>query len=109
MRGARLRWEHRGDPAAQFDGLQPVYSGERDFIFARAGDCGGDAAREFRAPGAASVSRSFQLVLKHGLDFAAALIGLIALLPFFAPIAVCVWLDSPGPVFFRLRMAGRGG
>ncbi|MGA8224878.1 MAG: sugar transferase [Candidatus Acidiferrales bacterium] len=55
------------------------------------------------------MSRDFQLVLKRGFDFVAALIGLIALLPLFALIAVCVWLDSPGPVFFRLRMAGRDG
>lgn len=50
-----------------------------------------------------------QLALKRVLDFTAALGGLIVLLPISALIAVCVRLDSPGPAFFRLRMAGRGG
>jgi lipopolysaccharide/colanic/teichoic acid biosynthesis glycosyltransferase len=55
------------------------------------------------------VTRHLQLTVKRGLDFVASLAGLIALLPVFALIAVCVWLDSPGPAFFKLRMAGRGG
>jgi lipopolysaccharide/colanic/teichoic acid biosynthesis glycosyltransferase len=55
------------------------------------------------------VTRNSQLALKRGLDFVAALVGLVALFPVFVLIALCVWLDSPGPVFFRLRMAGRGG
>jgi len=55
------------------------------------------------------VSRNSQLVLKRGFDFLVALVGLIALFPVFVLIALCVWIDSPGPVFFRLRMAGRGG
>lgn len=55
------------------------------------------------------MTRDLQLGLKRGLDFLAALAGLITLLPIYTLIAICVWLDSPGPVFFRLRMAGRDG
>jgi lipopolysaccharide/colanic/teichoic acid biosynthesis glycosyltransferase len=51
----------------------------------------------------------FQLSLKRAFDVAAALIGLLALIPLFALIALCVCIDSPGDVFFKLRAAGRDG
>lgn len=50
-----------------------------------------------------------QLSLKRAFDVVAALLGLLALVPLFALIALCVCLDSPGDVFFRLRAAGLGG
>ena len=46
---------------------------------------------------------------KHAIDFVLVLIGVTILLPVFVAIAVLIKLDSPGPVFFRQRRAGRNG
>lgn len=46
---------------------------------------------------------------KRAFDFAVALIGIIFLLPLLGLIALLIKLDSPGPVFFRQKRAGRGG
>lgn len=51
----------------------------------------------------------FQLVIKRAFDIAVSLLALLILLPVFALIAISISLDSNGPVFFRLRSAGRGG
>jgi undecaprenyl phosphate N,N'-diacetylbacillosamine 1-phosphate transferase len=40
---------------------------------------------------------------------ALAFVGLLTLFPVFVLIGMSIWLDSPGPVLFRLRAAGRGG
>ncbi len=42
-------------------------------------------------------------------DIAIAACGLLAAVPLFGLIAIAVRLDSPGPVFFRHRRAGRRG
>jgi undecaprenyl phosphate N,N'-diacetylbacillosamine 1-phosphate transferase len=55
------------------------------------------------------LASKIQLSLKRAFDVVAALLGLLALVPLFALIALCVCLDSPGDVFFRLRAAGLGG
>ena len=55
------------------------------------------------------MASKIQLSLKRAFDVVAALLGLLALVPLFALIALCVCLDSPGDVFFRLRAAGLGG
>ena len=47
--------------------------------------------------------------LKRALDVCAATVGLLALAPLIAVIAVAVKLTSPGPVLFRQRRIGRGG
>jgi undecaprenyl phosphate N,N'-diacetylbacillosamine 1-phosphate transferase len=52
---------------------------------------------------------NFQLSLKRVFDVAISVLGLLALIPLFALIAVCICIDSPGHVFFRLRAAGRDG
>lgn len=44
---------------------------------------------------------------KHAIDFVASLLGLIALSPLFAAVAVLIKLDSPGPVFFRQARVGK--
>jgi lipopolysaccharide/colanic/teichoic acid biosynthesis glycosyltransferase len=49
------------------------------------------------------------LLAKHGVDFALALFGVICLLPVIGLVAVFIKLDSPGPVFFKQKRAGRGG
>jgi lipopolysaccharide/colanic/teichoic acid biosynthesis glycosyltransferase len=51
----------------------------------------------------------FQLAIKRVLDIAASFFGLIIMAPLFALVALCVSLDSPGDIFFKLRVAGRDG
>jgi lipopolysaccharide/colanic/teichoic acid biosynthesis glycosyltransferase len=46
---------------------------------------------------------------KHTVDFLLALLGIVSLLPVFTLVAVLIKLDSPGPVFFRQKRAGRNG
>jgi lipopolysaccharide/colanic/teichoic acid biosynthesis glycosyltransferase len=46
---------------------------------------------------------------KRGLDILVAALALLVLLPFFAIVAAAIKIDSPGPVIFRQRRAGRGG
>jgi exopolysaccharide biosynthesis polyprenyl glycosylphosphotransferase len=48
-------------------------------------------------------------VLKTALDYFGAAIGLVALCPAFLVIGLLIKLDSPGPVFHRRRVLGRGG
>lgn len=48
-------------------------------------------------------------MVKRVFDTAVALIGLIALAPVFAVIAVLIKLDSPGPVFFKGKRVGQQG
>lgn len=48
-------------------------------------------------------------VAKRLLDLVFAAAGLFLLAPLMTVIAVCVRLDSPGPVFFRQLRVGRGG
>jgi undecaprenyl phosphate N,N'-diacetylbacillosamine 1-phosphate transferase len=47
--------------------------------------------------------------LKRAFDVGIAFLGLLALIPVFTLIALCVCIDSPGDLFFRLRAAGRDG
>jgi len=47
--------------------------------------------------------------VKRGFDLAATLVGLVAVAPFFAALALAIRLDSRGPVFFRQRRVGRHG
>lgn len=54
------------------------------------------------------VSRSQDLA-KRSFDLAASAIGLSVLSPVLGLAAVCIRLDSPGPVFFRQVRVGRGG
>jgi len=48
-------------------------------------------------------------VLKALEDYIGAFLGLLALSPLFVVLAIMVKLDSPGPIFFRRRVMGRGG
>lgn len=47
--------------------------------------------------------------LKRTLDVIGAIFGLIFLFPALLAAAVCVRLESPGPILFRQRRTGRGG
>lgn len=53
--------------------------------------------------------REFQFALKRGIDLAIAFLGLLLLIPAFVLIAIASSLDSPGPVFFAVRVAGQDG
>jgi undecaprenyl phosphate N,N'-diacetylbacillosamine 1-phosphate transferase len=59
--------------------------------------------------GARKLPRKLQLALKRVFDLVLSLLGLVVLAPVFALIALCISLDSPGDVFFKLRVAGRDG
>ncbi len=55
------------------------------------------------------MKRQTNFAVKRAFDLGASTLGLFFLAPFFAAVAVAVVLDSSGPVFFRLRVAGRNG
>ncbi len=57
---------------------------------------------------AVTVNRPSRL-LKRGIDFLIAGLGLVLLSPLIAYIAIRIKLDSPGPVFFRQARTGLGG
>jgi lipopolysaccharide/colanic/teichoic acid biosynthesis glycosyltransferase len=48
-------------------------------------------------------------MLKRVFDLALSLLGLVVLPPVFGLIALCISLDSPGDVFFKVHVAGRDG
>lgn len=45
--------------------------------------------------------------LKRLFDFVLALIGTIILLPFFIIIGLIIFIDNPGPIFFRQKRVGK--
>jgi lipopolysaccharide/colanic/teichoic acid biosynthesis glycosyltransferase len=55
------------------------------------------------------LKRRFQLGAKRAFDVVFAAVGLLVLLPAFVGVAIAIILDSPGPVLFKLRVAGRNG
>ena len=55
------------------------------------------------------MSRGIQLGVKRAVDLLVAACGLILLLPVFVVMGILIKLDSPGPIFFRLKVAGCKG
>jgi exopolysaccharide biosynthesis polyprenyl glycosylphosphotransferase len=49
------------------------------------------------------------LLLKRVIDILVSALGLVALSPIFAVIAIAIALDSPGPVFYRSYRVGKKG
>src|SRR5262249_13402928 len=47
--------------------------------------------------------------VKRAMDMAAALAGLVLLLPVIVLVALAVKITSPGPIFFRQKCCGRNG
>lgn len=47
--------------------------------------------------------------LKRGLDLVGALVGLALTLVLLVPIAAAIWLDNPGPIFYRQVRCGFRG
>lgn len=54
------------------------------------------------------LSRS-SAAIKRLMDILVSLVGLLAVAPLFAVVALLIRLDSPGPVFFRQTRVGRDG
>ena len=50
--------------------------------------------------------REWSYIVKQGLDYAGAALGLILLLPLMVMVAIAIKLDSRGPVFFSQRRHG---
>lgn len=46
-------------------------------------------------------------IIKRGLDVVLATCGIIVTLPLYPVIAAAIFLETPGPIFFRQRRAGR--
>ena len=49
------------------------------------------------------------LAVKRLIDIVVSSVLFICVLPFFPIIALLIYLDSPGPIFFKPRVIGRGG
>jgi len=56
-----------------------------------------------------SFAANRDLLWKRPLDLSLTLIGLLAIWPVLAVVALAVWLSSPGPVFFIQTRIGRNG
>jgi len=59
--------------------------------------------------GGVSARRSGVKKTQRALDVFFTLLGLLLLWPLFAVIALCIRLDSPGPVLFKQKRVGRDG
>ncbi len=59
--------------------------------------------------GGVSARRSGTKTAQRALDLLFTALGLLLLLPVFGLIALCIRLDSPGPVLFKQKRVGRGG
>jgi lipopolysaccharide/colanic/teichoic acid biosynthesis glycosyltransferase len=57
----------------------------------------------------ATSHRTWWTVVKRAIDVAAALLLLTAIMPLLLIVAVLIKLDSPGPVFYRVRRVGYRG
>jgi len=53
--------------------------------------------------------RALDLALKQAMDYTLGFLALVALSPLMAAIAVAIRIETPGPVFYRRRVIGRGG
>lgn len=58
--------------------------------------------------GQALLSRH-QLLGKRLMDIGLSLVGMVLFAPFFPLLALAIWLDSPGSVFYRQIRSGRAG
>jgi lipopolysaccharide/colanic/teichoic acid biosynthesis glycosyltransferase len=56
-----------------------------------------------------SIRRRFDDMVRRQIDILAAFFGLLFLSPLFLLIAIAIRRDTPGPVFFRGRRAGKDG
>ena len=54
-------------------------------------------------------SSGFYLVANRLFDIVSSLFGLLLLLPFLPLVALLIYLDSPGPIFYTQERVGKGG
>ena len=55
------------------------------------------------------LTRPFNRLIKRGMDIVLASLGILLLLPFVPLIALAIYLDSPGPIFYTQWRVGKGG
>jgi exopolysaccharide biosynthesis polyprenyl glycosylphosphotransferase len=55
------------------------------------------------------LTRPFNRAIKRAMDIALASIGLLVMAPLFPFIALAIYLDSPGPIFYTQERVGQGG
>ncbi|MCP4549089.1 MAG: sugar transferase [bacterium] len=46
-------------------------------------------------------------IVKRGMDISFSLLGILLFLPLMIPLAILIWLESPGPIFFRQIRVGK--
>src|SRR5689334_20295463 len=68
-------------------------------------DCGGVLVYEPQR----GVLFKFGCAAKRTFDVVVASLALLALAPLLLAITVAIWVETPGPVFFRQRRGGKGG
>ncbi len=69
-----------------------------------------ERSRSAAEPARLPLDRPLAAVAKRTLDLALALLVILGLLSWLLPlVALLIWLDDPGPVFFAQRREGRGG
>ena len=56
-----------------------------------------------------SQTKKYELLVKRGFDLVVSAAFLLLFLPFFGLIAILIWLDSRGAVFYRHQRVGRDG
>jgi exopolysaccharide biosynthesis polyprenyl glycosylphosphotransferase len=55
------------------------------------------------------LTRTFNRMIKRAMDIVLASLGLLLMAPFFPLIALAIYLDSPGPIFYTQERVGEGG
>ncbi len=55
------------------------------------------------------LTRPFHRLVKRAFDLVGATLGLLVLAPLFPLIALAIYLDSPGPIFYTQARVGEGG
>jgi exopolysaccharide biosynthesis polyprenyl glycosylphosphotransferase len=55
------------------------------------------------------LDRMVNLLIKRGVDILGAIVGLILSAPLIAIFGLIVYMESPGPIFYRQRRMGRNG
>lgn len=90
--------------------MKELLERERSSTLEQAGDgVGGQAARGQSAAAAAAAGGRVYLAVKRFLDVAMVVALLALLLPLLIVIALSIYLDDRGPVFYRQTRIGRNG
>jgi exopolysaccharide biosynthesis polyprenyl glycosylphosphotransferase len=60
-------------------------------------------------PMGSAETSAFYSFSSRAFDITSAALGLLILLPFFPIVALMIYLDSPGPIFYKQKRIGKGG